>query len=157
MLPRADPGPGVLLGPGSTPAARGHRACLKTGAYAMKKLSIWCIILTYAGQADRGYWSQPTAAGVRPGPVRPRRPGGQCAPVYQVSWEPTVLDDGVVVRTYGRKGGWKRIALTPCASLEEAWPLIRAIIRTRLRHKYALAAIDQCAFSVEKNLRGQMS
>ena len=55
---------------------------------------------------------------------------------YQVSWEPTLLDDGAVVRTYGRKGRWKRVAVTPFPSLEVAWPFIRATIRTRLRHGY---------------------
>lgn len=55
---------------------------------------------------------------------------------YQVSWEPTLLDDGAVVRTYGRKGCWKRVTVTPFASLQAAWPFIRATIRTRLRHGY---------------------
>ena len=55
---------------------------------------------------------------------------------YQVSWEPTLLEDGAVVRTYGRKGRWKRVAVTPFPSLEAAWPFIRATIRTRLRHGY---------------------
>lgn len=59
---------------------------------------------------------------------------------YQVSWEPTLLDDGAVVRTYGRKGGWKRVAVTPFPSLETAWPFIRAMIRTRLRHGYRVVA-----------------
>ena len=57
---------------------------------------------------------------------------------YQVSWEPTLLDDGAVVRTYGRKGRWKRVAVTPFPSLEIAWPFIRATIRTRLRHGYRI-------------------
>ncbi len=55
---------------------------------------------------------------------------------YQVSWEPTLLDEGAVVRTYGRKGRWKRVAVTPFPSLAAAWPFIRATIRTRLRHGY---------------------
>lgn len=55
---------------------------------------------------------------------------------YQVSWEPTLLDAGAVVRTYGRKGRWKRVVVTPFPSLEAAWPLIRATILTRLRHGY---------------------
>ena len=59
---------------------------------------------------------------------------------YQVSWEPTLLDEGAVVRTYGRKGRWKRVAITPFPSLEVAWPFIRATIRTRLRHGYRVVA-----------------
>lgn len=59
---------------------------------------------------------------------------------YQVSWEPTLLDDGAVVRIYGRKGRWKRVAVTPFPSLETAWPFIRAVIRTRLRHGYRIVA-----------------
>ncbi len=55
---------------------------------------------------------------------------------YQVNWELTLLDDGAVVRTYGRKGRWKRVAVTPFPSLEAAWPILRATIRTRLRHGY---------------------
>ena len=58
-----------------------------------------------------------------------------------VEQEPTLFDAGAVVRTYGRKGGWKRVALTPCASLTQAWPLIRATIRTRLRHQYTIVAV----------------
>ena len=57
---------------------------------------------------------------------------------YQVSWEPTLLDEGAVVRVYGRKGRWKRVAITPFPSLAAAWPFIRAIIRARLRHGYRI-------------------
>lgn len=70
---------------------------------------------------------------------------------YRVSWEPTLLDDGAVVRTYGRKGCWKRVAVTPFPSLEVAWPFtpalaaepragasVRPIIQTRLRHGYRI-------------------
>jgi predicted DNA-binding WGR domain protein len=62
---------------------------------------------------------------------------------YQVSWEPTLLDAGAVVRMYGRKGRWKRVAVTPFPSLAAAWPSIRAVVRTRLRHKYMIVAIEQ--------------
>lgn len=61
---------------------------------------------------------------------------------YRVSWEPTLLDEGAVVRTYGRKGCWKRVAVTPFPSLDAAWPFIRAAIRARLRHGYRVVEGD---------------
>jgi predicted DNA-binding WGR domain protein len=59
---------------------------------------------------------------------------------YFVAWLPTLFDDGAVVRIYGRKGdAQKRImAPQPFDSLDEAWPLIRSIIRARLRHNYQI-------------------
>lgn len=47
-------------------------------------------------------------------------PAANARRYYQVSWEPTLLDDGAVVRTYGRKGRWKRVAITPFLSLDLA-------------------------------------
>lgn len=61
---------------------------------------------------------------------------------YRISWEPTLFDAGAVVRTYGRKGRRKRVAITPFPSLADAWPFIRATIRTRLRHRYTLVEVD---------------
>jgi predicted DNA-binding WGR domain protein len=55
---------------------------------------------------------------------------------YRIAWEPTLLDDHAVIRSYGRKGAWQRTCITPFASLEAAWPLIRASLKTRLRHGY---------------------
>ena len=55
---------------------------------------------------------------------------------YLVGWLPTLLDDGAVVRLYGRKGSSQRTLTTPFASLAEAWPFIRAEIKARLRHGY---------------------
>lgn len=59
---------------------------------------------------------------------------------YLVGWLPTLLDDGAVVRLYGRKGGAQRILTTPFPSLTEAWPFIRSLIKTRLRHGYRVVA-----------------
>ena len=41
-----------------------------------------------------------------------------------------------MVRTFGRKGRWKRVITTPYPSLQAAWPFIRATVKTRLRHRY---------------------
>jgi predicted DNA-binding WGR domain protein len=60
---------------------------------------------------------------------------------YYLAWEPTLFDAGAVVRIYGRKGGRRRVmAPAAFASLGEAWPLIRSLIRRRLRHGYRLVA-----------------
>ncbi len=63
-------------------------------------------------------------------------PGQNVYRFYLVAWLPTLLDDGAVVRVYGRKGVSQKIHTTSFPSLGEAWPLIRAVIKTRLRHKY---------------------
>ncbi|OIO94472.1 MAG: hypothetical protein AUK03_06700 [Anaerolineae bacterium CG2_30_64_16] len=55
-----------------------------------------------------------------------------------IAWQSTLLDDGAVVRTFGRKGRWKRVLTTPFPSLQAAWPFIRATVKTRLRHSYRI-------------------
>lgn len=61
-----------------------------------------------------------------------------------LSWPPVwaaglrVTDDGAVVRTFGRKGRWKRVITTPYPSLQVAWPFIRTTVKTRLRHHYRI-------------------
>ena len=32
---------------------------------------------------------------------------------YMIAWQSTLLDNGAVVRTFGRKGRWKRVITTP--------------------------------------------
>src|SRR4029450_195515 len=58
---------------------------------------------------------------------------------YYLAWQPSLFAEGAVVRSYGRKDG-PRPTLTPLPSpsLPEAWPLIRALIRRRLRHGYQI-------------------
>jgi len=51
---------------------------------------------------------------------------------YSLAWHPTLLDAGVVVRIYGRKGRSQTTQITPFPSLADAWPTIRRHIRTRL-------------------------
>ncbi len=59
---------------------------------------------------------------------------------YYLAWQPTLFDRGAVVRIYGRKGGQQRaLSPVPFESLEEAWPMIRGIVRKRLRHGYRVA------------------
>jgi predicted DNA-binding WGR domain protein len=58
---------------------------------------------------------------------------------YYLAYLPTLLDDGAVIRLFGRKGSTQRaVTPQPFESLEEAWPLLRQIIRTRLNHGYRI-------------------
>lgn len=64
-------------------------------------------------------------------------PTENVARFYWLGWQPSLIDDGAVVRLYGRKGGHQRMLTPqPFSSLEDAWPLIRATVKTRLRHGY---------------------
>lgn len=56
---------------------------------------------------------------------------------YYLAWQPSLFAAGAVMRSYGRKDGRRR-TLAPLVydSFEEAWPVIRAILRRRLRHGY---------------------
>ena len=54
---------------------------------------------------------------------------------YLISWQETLLGPGVV-RVWGRKGETQTLTVDPFPSLGEAWPTIRATIRSRLRHGY---------------------
>lgn len=68
---------------------------------------------------------------------------------YWLGWQPSLIDTGAVVRLYGRKGGHQRmLSPQPFASLEDAWPLIHAIIKTRLRHGYRL--VQPAEYRLEK-------
>ena len=58
---------------------------------------------------------------------------------YYLGWQPTLLDAGAVIRIYGRKGGQQRTLVTPCPTLEDAAPLVRRVIRRRLRNGYRIA------------------
>ena len=67
---------------------------------------------------------------------------------YYLAWQPTLLDAGAVVRIWGRKGGHQRhLSPQPFASLENAWPLLRSIIKTRLRHGYRVALPERFTIS----------
>lgn len=57
---------------------------------------------------------------------------------YLVAWHPDLFGEGAVIRMYGRMGRFKRVIATPFPSLEAAWPVIRAIVRARLRNGYRL-------------------
>jgi predicted DNA-binding WGR domain protein len=59
---------------------------------------------------------------------------------YLLAWQPTLFGTGAVVRAYGRKGQPRRVQFTPFPTLEAAWPLVRALIKTRLRHGYRIVA-----------------
>ncbi len=89
-----------------------------------------------------------------------RRFHRRCAPVkvYMIAWQATLVDDAslhdvAVVRTFGRKGRRKRdgppgrAATTPYPSLQAAWPLIRAAVKTRLRHRNGPACQGRAAAS----------
>jgi predicted DNA-binding WGR domain protein len=60
---------------------------------------------------------------------------------YYLGWQASLLDEGGVVRFYGRKGGFQRQApWQQFTSLAEAWPFIRRQIRARLRRGYIIVA-----------------
>jgi predicted DNA-binding WGR domain protein len=62
---------------------------------------------------------------------------------YYLGWMPTLLYPQAVVRIYGRKGETQRLVTPqPFDSLEAAWPLMRSIIRARLRHGYRVVQPD---------------
>jgi len=58
---------------------------------------------------------------------------------YYLAWQPTLLGSAIV-RLWGRKGETQQLRVEPFASLDEAWPSIRATIRARLRHGYRIVA-----------------
>lgn len=62
------------------------------------------------------------------------RPGTSRA--SYLAWQSTLFDVGAVVRLWGRKGETQREMSTPFTTLDEAWPLLRRLIRTRLRRGY---------------------
>ena len=58
---------------------------------------------------------------------------------YELCWTPTLLG-WAVVRRYGRIGRSQRTLISPFPDKEAAWPLIRALVRRRLRHGYRVTA-----------------
>lgn len=62
---------------------------------------------------------------------------------YYLIWQRDLLGEWVVVRVYGRRDGQQQVRVTPFPSLVEAWPAIRAHIRTRLRHGYRIVHTDE--------------
>ncbi|MCA9332090.1 WGR domain-containing protein [Candidatus Saccharibacteria bacterium] len=62
---------------------------------------------------------------------------------YYIGWHP-MLYGMAVIRIFGRIGGQHQM-MTPAifSSLDEAWPLIRQTIRTRLRHGYVVASLPK--------------
>jgi hypothetical protein len=70
-------------------------------------------------------------------------PAKNAARFYYLAWQATLFETGAVVRVYGRKSGFQRsLTPRPFFSLAEAWPLIRRIIQTRLRHGYQVIQIQ---------------
>ncbi len=63
---------------------------------------------------------------------------------YYIGWQETLFGKAVV-RAYGRLGSDRRRVLAPVAfdCLDDAWPLIRKALRTRLRHGYVI--VDDAA------------
>ena len=62
-------------------------------------------------------------------------PDRNMARYYELCWTPTLLG-WAVVRSYGRMGHSRRTMVSPYPGPEEAWPLIRALVKRRLRHGY---------------------
>lgn len=57
---------------------------------------------------------------------------------YVIGWQPTLFNQGAVVRMFGRKGESQRLVYTAFSTFDDAWPLIRKLAKTRLRHRYRL-------------------
>ena len=59
---------------------------------------------------------------------------------YYLAWQPSLFDEGVIVRIAGRKwdGQQQIFAPLPYPAFEEAWPAIRAIIHKQLRNGYRI-------------------
>jgi predicted DNA-binding WGR domain protein len=60
---------------------------------------------------------------------------------YLLLWQPTLFGNGAVVRQFGRIGQDHRLLFTSFDSLSQAWPMIRRIVKTRLRHHYRLVVV----------------
>jgi len=61
---------------------------------------------------------------------------------YLVGWTATLFDEHAVICLYGRKGSSQRVRSYTFNSLDAAWPLIRATVKTRLRHGYHVIALE---------------
>ncbi len=61
---------------------------------------------------------------------------------YYLAWQRNLLGEWAVVRVYGRRGGQQRVLAEPFATLDAAWPTIRAHIRARLRHGYRIVKVE---------------
>lgn len=58
---------------------------------------------------------------------------------YYLAWQPTLFGGNAVVRMWGRKRSNRfRLLSMPFPSLAEAWPTIRRLVKTRLRHGYQI-------------------
>ena len=61
---------------------------------------------------------------------------------YYVAWQATLLDDGAILRLYGRKGGWQRmLAPLPFASVADARPTLESLVKRRLKRGYRVVAV----------------
>jgi predicted DNA-binding WGR domain protein len=70
---------------------------------------------------------------------------------YYLAWQPSLFDYGTVVGMYGRRDGQQRkLSPIPYPSLADAWPLIRSIIRRRLRHGYQLKEPEEIGLAIAK-------
>ena len=62
---------------------------------------------------------------------------------YQIKWAPTLLDDGAIIRVYGRiNGGQRTMSPLPYPSLADAWSMICKQIRKRLKHDYLITGLS---------------
>ena len=59
---------------------------------------------------------------------------------YRLAWESDLLGQVCLVRAWGRKGSPKRQRGTHFPTWPAAWPTVRALLRTRLRHGYRVVA-----------------
>jgi predicted DNA-binding WGR domain protein len=77
---------------------------------------------------------------------------------YYLAWQPSLFDQGVVVRMYGRKDGPRRkLSPLPYPSLADAWPLMRSIIRRRLRHGYQIKEPEEIGQFIAKLQKARLA
>lgn len=62
---------------------------------------------------------------------------------YQVKWASTLLDDGAIIRIYGRiNGGQRTLSPLPYSSIENAWSMICKQIYKRLKRGYQVTGLS---------------
>ncbi len=68
----------------------------------------------------------------------PEKPLTGCSASPEACWLPKFIDVDAVVLVSGRPGWSQQVRVLPFGSPEEAWPVMRAMIRARLRHEYRI-------------------
>ncbi len=62
---------------------------------------------------------------------------------YFITVQPWLLGNAAVVRVWGRIGGWQRVLVTPCATVDEAAKKKNALVRQKIKRGYRQVAIPE--------------